>query len=142
VTLPDSADAVLPPDGTRDPASSGAYPVTGTPGIYHVARGADTIGAFAVNPVATESDLTRLSARDVRARLGDADVTTVDDADEWPGAVYRQRLGAESWRPFAVLALIVLLLESLLAASGRASRQRGTGAAPPPDMRPQPGTAD
>jgi hypothetical protein len=142
VALPAGADAVLLPDGTREPLTgSAAYQGADEPGVYHVLSGADTLAAFAVNPPRMESDLTRLSGSELRAWVADADITTAGTPEAWAEAVYRHRLGAESWRPFALLALLLLLIEPLLAASGRVGAARGTTAARPTSMnRPSPAT--
>lgn len=143
VTLPAGADAVIVPDGSREAVGEqSSYRITGPAGVYAVLSGTDTLSAFAVNPAAAESDLARIEQRELQNRFTDTDVVTVDDADAWPERIYQRRLGAESWRPFALLALLVLLAETLLAASGRAARTRGTATAPSADMRPQPSTAD
>ncbi|MGH7444956.1 MAG: BatA domain-containing protein [Longimicrobiales bacterium] len=143
VALPADADAVVLPDGTREPlGTTTTYRVTGPAGVYRILAGADTVAAFAVDSPPAESDLARLSADELRAHFEGADVVTVSDADDWPMQVYQQRLGAESWRPFALLAFLVLLGETLLAASGRAAHTRGTATAPTTPMSPQPGTAD
>jgi len=124
VTLPDAADALLLPDGTHEPVTGGsAYGAANEPGVYYVLAGTDTLTAFAVNPPRAESDLSRLEERELRTWIGDAAVTTVSNADDWAETIYRHRLGAESWRPFALFALLLLLIEPLLAASGRASRE-------------------
>ncbi len=143
IVLPARASAILLPDGTREPVGNAStYRITGGAGVYAILGGTDTVAAFVVNPAAAESDLTRLSERELRNRFADVDVVTVDDADDWTGAVYQQRLGAESWRPFALLAFLVLVIETMLAASGQVNRTRGTVAAPAPDMRPQASSAD
>ena len=136
VILPARADGVLLPDGTTEAIGAGSYRVSGSAGAYLVMAGNDTIGAFAVNAPAAESDLTLVSADGLRERFADADVATVTDAEDWPARVYQQRLGAESWRPFALLALLLLLFEALLAASGGTRRAGGTAAAPPAHMAP------
>ncbi|NLG62300.1 MAG: hypothetical protein GX539_08645 [Candidatus Cloacimonetes bacterium] len=140
VVLPAEADALLLPDGTREPVTGGsAYRGTNEPGVYHVLAGTDTITAFAVNPPRVESDLTRLDEGELRGWIDGAAVTTVSDPDDWADTVFRHRLGAESWRPFALLALLLLLVEPLIAASGRVGNARGTGAARRTSMnRPSP----
>lgn len=143
IALPAGADAVALPDGTHEPlGTTTTYRVTGPAGVYRILAGSDTVAAFAVDPPAAESDLERLTARELRAHFEGSDVVTVSDAEDWPRQVYRQRLGVESWRPFAILAFLILLGETLLAASGRATHARGTAAAPAAPMSAQAGTAD
>src|SRR5690606_24556882 len=134
IVLPADAQVVVLPDDTEEPVGgSSSYRLTGPAGVYRVIGARDTL-VFAVNPPASESDLTRLDADEMRGWLAGADVETVDRIDGWAGAVYRHRLGAESWRPFALLALLVLLIEPLVAASGLGGRARRTSAARPPDL--------
>ncbi|HEU5209755.1 MAG TPA: BatA domain-containing protein [Longimicrobiales bacterium] len=141
VALPDAADALLLPDGTREPVTGGSsFRGANEPGVYHVLAGPDTLTAFAVNPPPAESDLTRLDEDELRGWIDGASVA-VPDADDWARTVFRHRLGAESWRPFALLALLLLLVEPLLAASGRVTGTRGTGTARRTSMnRPSPVT--
>ncbi len=121
--LPGSATAVERPDGTREDVAGGTrYRVPGEPGIYHIFGGDRVIGAFAVNPPPSESELERVDAPTLRGMLPGWDVDVVDDPDDWPEIVFRQRLGREAWRPLVLLALAALLLEGLLAAAGRAGR--------------------
>ncbi len=142
VLLPNDADALLLPDGIREPVTGGSsYGAANEPGVYHVLAGTDTLTAFAVNSPRAESDLSRLGERELGAWIGDAAVTTVSNADDWADTVYRHRLGAESWRPFALFALLLLLVEPLLAASGRLRRESGTSSARRTSMnRPSPAT--
>lgn len=134
IVLPADAQVVVLPDDTEEPVGgSSSYRLTGPAGVYRVVGARDTL-VFAVNPPAAESDLARLDADELRGWLAGADVETVDRIDDWARAVYRHRLGAESWRPFALLALLVLLIEPLVAASGVGGRARGTSAARTPDM--------
>jgi hypothetical protein len=41
--------------------------------------------------------------------------------------MYRERLGSELWRPLLLALLLVLIVETLLAASGRARRAHRSG---------------
>jgi hypothetical protein len=93
------------------------------PGIYRVVGG-DGV-AYAVNPPAAESDLTRLPVEEVVAQVGGADVR-VADADGWSGSIYHRRLGREVTLWLVAAALALLALESVLASSGpRAAGRAG-----------------
>ncbi|HEX7117411.1 MAG TPA: BatA domain-containing protein [Longimicrobiales bacterium] len=132
--LPAAATAVERPDGTRETVSGGTrYRVPGELGVYRILAGDRTIGAFAVNPPASESDLARADEDALRAALPDWDVDIVDDAADWPESIFRRRLGREVWRPLLLFALATLLVEGLIAAGGRAGRKR-----PHPDAAAQP----
>jgi hypothetical protein len=90
-------------------------------------RDDSTRSAFAVNPPAAESELARLSQDDLNTYLPGwrLHLTTGDGA--WRRAAYRERLGRELWRPLLLALLIVLIVETLVAAAGNA-RSAGTHA--------------
>src|SRR5690606_5872729 len=132
VVLPSLADAVERPDGVRDPVEGGSrYRAPAQPGIYRVLAGERLVDAFAVNPPAIESDLTRFERRQLTAALDGWRVRITDDAGDWLRLIYQRRLGREVWRPLLLLALALLLIEGLVAAAGRARAarpgDRGTG---------------
>src|SRR5690606_27100092 len=88
IVLPADAQVVVLPDDTEEPVGgSSSYRLTGPAGVYRVIGARDTL-VFAVNPPASESDLTRLDADEMRGWLAGADVETVDRIDGWAGAVY------------------------------------------------------
>ncbi|CAN5749234.1 hypothetical protein BH23GEM9_BH23GEM9_11630 [soil metagenome] len=122
VTVPEGATAVARPDGARDDVTSAAtYALGMDPGVYRFVRGDSTVAAFAVNPAAMP-DLTRLDRRGLEARLPGWSLHVTTDAAAFRRAAFRERLGREVWRPLLVTLLAVLLLETVVAASGRARR--------------------
>lgn len=130
IRLPVGATAVLRPDGGRDAVSSGArYQVPGEPGIYTIFADRTPVSAFAVNPPARESRLVRADRRALEAALPGWDVDLVHDASAWEDAIFRKRLGREAWRPLVLAALVVLILEALVAASGLRRTRGETDAA-------------
>ena len=122
VVLSAEADGLLFADSTRQPAA-GTIRAPAMPGAYRVLAGERVIDAFVVNPAPAESDLTPLDV-DRLEDLVDGRVVAADDADDWTSSIYRQRLGSESWRWLAVLALLLLLIEMAVAATGRLRRSR------------------
>lgn len=123
LALPAGAVAVERPDGASETVSGGTWRVSGEAGIYRV-LGSDTILAtFVVNPPASESRLATLSRRDLEGALPGWNVRTVA-ADDWASTAYLQRLGSEIWRPLLFLALALLLLEAIVAATGRSGTAR------------------
>jgi hypothetical protein len=125
IALASGTRIVERPDGTRDDVTGAtSYRFGGEPGVYRVLRGDSTLAAFAVNPPAAESDLSRLEESDMETLLPGWTVhgTTRDGA--WRRAVFRERLGRELWRPLLIALLLVLAAETLLAASGRVRRAR------------------
>src|SRR5690606_22512558 len=130
IRLPVGATAVLRPDGGQDAVSSGArYQVPGEPGIYTIFADRTPVSAFAVNPPARESRLVRADRRALEAALPGWDVDLVHDASAWEDAIFRKRLGREAWRPLVLAALVVLILEALVAASGLRRTRGETDAA-------------
>ncbi|HEX6134977.1 MAG TPA: BatA domain-containing protein [Longimicrobiales bacterium] len=123
VALPPGITAVARPDGTREEVSGAtAYRFGLEPGIYQLLGEDSAIAAYAVNPPATESDMTRLGERELAASLPGWTLHVTDDAGAWRRATFRERLGRELWRPLLLALLAVLILESLAAAAGRARR--------------------
>jgi hypothetical protein len=128
VSLPADATAIVRPDGSRDSVLANAgYQVPGRTGIYQVFAGDRLIDAFAVNPDPAESDLTRIDDRGLRAALPGWRLERVGNPSKWPDEIYRQRLGREIWRPLVLAALAFLLIEGLVAASGRSGATMRTG---------------
>ena len=123
VALPASAVAVQRPDGVPEPVSAGTWRVTGDAGIYRILGNDTTLGMFVVNPPASESRLAALSRRDLEGALAGWDVHSADP-DDWASTAYLQRLGSEIWRPLLFLALALLLLEAIVAATGRSAMRR------------------
>jgi len=99
-------------DGSRQLVSTGAvghYTFLGDDG--------GVVSVVAVNPPPSESDLTQLDSSTLGRALG-VDVTTVSDVDAWSGATFRVRRGPEITWPLLLLAGLLLVLESLVAAAG------------------------
>jgi hypothetical protein len=141
IPLPASADALLGPDDVREPVQPNtSYRLGGTPGIYRVLAGDSLITAFAVNPPAAESQLERLSRRDFEGALSGWNVHTANSAGDWGRTIYQRRLGSEFWRLLLALAVLVLALEAIVAASGRARHTTTESAAPQqtPPSEPSP----
>lgn len=122
VSLPPQASAVRPPDGGVLPAQPSEYRLGAEAGIYEVLAGDSVIAAYAVNPPADESRLERLQPRRLATALGTRTLVTANTQAGWLNDIYRSRLGHELWRIALLLALVLLALEAMLAASGRARR--------------------
>jgi hypothetical protein len=115
VTVP--GGVVIGPGGADTVPTHAAYRVTEA-GIYRVQADDREVAAFAVNPPAAESELTRASPDELSAgRPGDVRAAGLD---AWPDVIYHRRLGRELTVALLVVALSVLMLESAVAATGRA----------------------
>lgn len=115
VSLPGRARSVVHPDGRRAAVEGGAtFTAPPVAGVYTVWTADTLLSAFAVNPPARESVL---GAAEPAAVLPGADIVTRPDA--WTDAIFHRRHGAElgGWLLAAVLAFMVM--EALVAASGR-----------------------
>jgi hypothetical protein len=123
LTLPATADAVQRPDSVTEPVTGGRYTVPAVAGVYHVLSGAKITSAFAVNPPASESELATLSAATLRSRLPAWRVESAADAEEWRDDIFSRRLGREIWRPLLFALLVVLAVETVVAATGGPRRR-------------------
>ena len=130
---------ITPPPGTtniRDPAGTlhpvdATQPFAATPkaGLYQFLAGDSTIQMIAVNAPREESLLLPIETGDLRGLLP-GPATLVRDSARWTRAVFSGGQGPEMWRWLLVAAALVLVAESLVAASGP-SPDRSTSAAPP-----------
>jgi hypothetical protein len=128
IALAPGTSAVERPDGTHDDVGGAtSYRFGAEPGIYRMLRDDSVRSAFAVNPPAAESELARLNHDELNTYLPGwrLHLTTGDGA--WRRAAYRERLGRELWRPLLLALLVVLTVETLVAAAGNA-RSAGTHA--------------
>jgi hypothetical protein len=73
--------------------------------------------------------------RRVRQTLAGWDPIISDRARDWPDRIYRGRLGREVWQPFLIMVLILLFIESLVAATG-IGRRKDTRPTQPGETQP------
>jgi hypothetical protein len=130
IAVPSGTLAAALPDGQRVPVEGGVFVVPAQTGIVRFVAADGDAGALAVNLEPGESDLHRESGAALRALLPGWDVRLASNGN-WRGLTFRSRLGREIWRPLLLLALALLVAESLVAASGprRARGKAGAGAA-------------
>ncbi len=116
--LPEGATGVLDPEGTLHPVDgTGVLRETRLPGVYTVYREDTPIAYVALNTPSDESLLDRIEARELRGLVG-APLSLVEDSTRWTRSVFAGGRGPEVWWQVLILALGVLLLESLVAATG------------------------
>jgi hypothetical protein len=116
-----------PPRGTtviRDPAGTlhpvdASQPFRATPeaGLYEFLEGDSTLHVVAVNAPSEESTLIPIEAGALRGLLT-GPVTLVTDSARWTRAVFSTGQGPEIWRWLLIAVILVLVAESLVAASG------------------------
>jgi hypothetical protein len=108
-------------DGTRTVRG------TGLAGFYTFLAGDSVVSVLAVNPPPSESRLARIERDELTSSVG-REVVEVERAAAWPRSVFRARQGPELWWPLILCALLLLLAESVMAASGKAgpSSRRAT----------------
>lgn len=119
-SLPDGARVVAGPGGRVDTVSGGTqFRAPDVAGIYAVRSNDSTLAAFAVNTPAAES---RLAPADPSTVLGGLDFHRVTRARDWPRAAFVGHRGAGLTVPLLLLATVLLVAESVVAASGRVVR--------------------
>lgn len=124
LSLPATATAIEAPDGTRHPVDPTlAFRPTREPGIYRVLAGDSVLDAVAVNPPARESLLQPAEAIAVVQAFG-LGVRIFADSAAWASAVFSSRQGDELWYPIVVIALLLLVIEGVVAASGAVPASR------------------
>lgn len=122
VRFPGGAELEI--DGTRTVRG------TGEAGFYTFLVRDSTLSVVALNPPADESRLAVLDEDAYDAAIG-PDLVEVDRLEAWPRAIYRARQGPEIWWPLLLGVIALLVIESLMATSGRRDgRASSAGSAP------------
>lgn len=137
VTLP-AGDSLAGPDGTIGPVQ-GIHRLS-TAGTYRVFADGDVVAAYAVNPPSAESDLSRMEESALADVLAGKDVRTAS-AGDWGDTIFTDRLGLEISWPLLLTALLLLLVESGLAAAGRGEVRPRTDRGAAGGRAPVPGEA-
>jgi len=99
------------------------------PGVYRVLAGDSLIAGFAVNPPPHASDVQRITVGEIASLLPDGAVRSAS-ATGWVDAIFHQRIGREVSLLLLVTALLVLLVESALAATGKSWRRASATSRP------------
>ncbi len=116
VALPERVTALARDDRATALEPGAVVAAPGAPGVYAMLSGRDTVGLLVVGADARESDLTRAEAADWRRALPGARVSVTDDAERYAAERFRGAGRSELTGWLLAAALLVLLLESLLAA--------------------------
>ena len=130
---------ISPPPGTtsvRDPAgalhpldATQPFAVTSAAGQYEFLAGDSTVQIVAMNAPREESLLSPIETGALRNLLPGPS-TLVTDTARWASAVFSAGQGPEIWRWLLLAAVLVLVAESLVAASGPSSDRSRAGADP------------
>jgi hypothetical protein len=124
LSLPAAATVIETPDGTRHPVDPALdFRPTRESGVYRILRGDSVLDAVAVNPPVRESLLEPAEEVVVVQAFG-PEVRIFNDSTAWAAAVFSNRQGDEIWRPIVTMALLILILESVVAASGASKASR------------------
>ena len=125
--LPAPSDAThvrFPSGREMEIDGTGTVRGTGEAGPYSFLESDTVIAVVALNTPAAESRLARLADAEVESAIG-PEVTLVARADDWTRETYRSRRGPELWWPLVLAACLLLIVESIVAASGRATQSPG-----------------
>ncbi len=131
---PTATTSVLAPGG-KEFAVDGDQPFLATTvaGFYQPLARDSLLTAVPVNPPSAETDLSPASPRDVRRAIPGT-TAIVDDAAAWSRSIFRAGRGPEPWRAIAATLLVLLLVETVVAAArGLQSRPAGGEGAATPD---------
>jgi hypothetical protein len=88
VARPAWARELEAPDGAKRAVSDARIDLPSRTGVYFWLRGAARAGALVVNSEVAESDLTRLSLPELRARFGGAEVVATGDLAPWTASAF------------------------------------------------------
>jgi hypothetical protein len=119
VVWPDVIDVLQSSTGTERPLSGRRFAAPTEPGVYFAVRDGARRGALVVNPESGESDVGRLGAEGVGARIRATNVTTVREASAARRAAFGTGGAAALLGPAVLGALALLVVEALAARHGK-----------------------
>jgi hypothetical protein len=114
IRRPVGADALEMPDGAVQILNEQTLTAPPTPGVYFLRHAGVRIGAIVVNPEPSESDLARLSTRELAKRFHGRRVDSFSDADRWAADVFDSQAERPLTAFFIAVALVSVLVETLL----------------------------
>ncbi len=95
-------------------------------GIHTILEGDSIVALAAVNAPPEESRLSPLDPQQLSERLT-PDLYVLDEPDAWERAAFGTGTASEPWKVLLVAALLLLLIEGRVAASGAGDRTRDAG---------------
>ena len=130
LNAPPGATHVRFPSGREmEVDGTGTVRGTGEAGPYTFLAADTVLAVMALNPPSEESRLASLDEDEIESAVG-SEVTLVTNAGSWAQETYRSRRGPELWWPLLFVACLLLVAESLVAASGRAAARPPRRGAP------------
>jgi hypothetical protein len=106
-------DLSLAPGGSKGATRLATTPLE-RPGLYRVLLGGQLRGSFAVNPDPRESDLTPIAESELVAGFPAGRASVLRPGEDLARRVRQARFGRELWAEFALLALALLIAESVI----------------------------
>jgi hypothetical protein len=113
IRLPEGADAIEGAAGTRRSLTGPDATAPAERGIWFVLKGAHRIGAIEVNAPPAESQLARLPADVLAARLGAARSRSAQSAGAWVRETYAAGTRRPIITPLLVIALLLIVAEAI-----------------------------
>jgi hypothetical protein len=115
LSRPEWADAWEQPGGSPAPLAGATITAPAAPGVTFLRRAGARVGALVVNGEPRESDLRRLSSLALASLLRPAGAARVESRrDAWVAAVFEGGGGRPLAMPLFLLALTLLITESVL----------------------------
>lgn len=121
IARPAGVDAIETPSGARRSVSGDRITAPAERGVWFFLRAGRRVGALVVEAPESESDLTRLRADRLAARLGGNRGRGVTDADDLAGATFAAGAGHPAITPLLVLAFLFLVAEALAVRASRST---------------------
>lgn len=127
---PAGATALRDPSGTLHPVdATQPFAATSEAGLYEFLAGDSTLQVIAANAPREESILLPIESDELRELLP-GPATMVTDSARWDTSVFSTGQGPEIWRWLLVSLVLVLVAESLVAASGTSGQKASPAAMP------------
>ena len=118
IQTPQGITAIRDPEGAIHPVdATQPFRATQWTGLYAVLQDDSVVSLVAVNAPPSESVLTPVDSDELEA-LVPGPMTMVSDSARWTRSLFSTGQGPEVWRWLLVATVLVLLAESLVAASG------------------------
>jgi hypothetical protein len=88
-------------------------------GVYRFYENENLLGMRAVNTDPRESDLSVIPEGELKDMFSDGRVSVIEENADLERIVFRTRWGREFWREMILLALIILVVETIVARAGK-----------------------